>query len=299
MERVKGINNVAYSQMLFLMLVYICSMVIVVFPDMTFAATKMLMLNPVRVIFTDRQRTITVSVSNPSKQEISYAISLITARKDASGKYFYPDVETKEEILAKNMIRYSPRRATIAPGKRQLIKLMVRKPKDLPIGEYQTRLELKPIDNPQAAASGGTADNQSINLDVIVVSTFPIVIQHGDIYGDITPKTIKIVPSAKSPSKLAAEVTFNREGQGSGFGNVSLFYTSKSRNRKTISSLQGLSMYIPTTKSTLMIPLKNITREELSAGTLEIVYTPTTGYIGEQLPRRLTAKTMTRTLPLQ
>ena len=99
------------------------------------AATKMLLLNPTRVIFSENTRAVEVHVGNVGKEPVAYTIDLVTMRRDKAGNLREVEQESAEERLVKEMIRFAPRRATIEPGKRQVVKLMLRAPGDLPAGE--------------------------------------------------------------------------------------------------------------------------------------------------------------------
>lgn len=249
--------------------------------DSALAATRTLMLNPVRLIFTDRQRTMDVHVVNPTQETITYAIATITMRKDAKGELREVTNETEAERSIRNMIRYSPRRATIEPGKRQIIKLMVNKPSDLPQGEYQTRLQLSPqVDKQMNTGPGVKAQGGSmINLDIIVNSTFPIIIQHGAIAAEVAPVALAMKPMAESPSGMAAEVKFSRSGNASAFGNIRLHYVPANDPKaiREIGKMLGMAIYLPETERTMAIPLENISRQELASGTVRVSYQASTG----------------------
>lgn len=259
----------------------IAGFVLLTLADSALAATRTLMLNPVRLIFTDRQRTMDVHVVNPTKETITYNIDTITMRKDAKGELREVTNETEAERSIRNMIRYSPRRATIEPGKRQIVKLMVNKPSDLPQGEYQTRLKLSPqVDKqmntvPSVKAQGGSM----INLDIIVNSTFPIIIQHGGIAAEVAPVALAVKPMAESPSGMAAEVKFSRSGNASAFGNIRLHYVPANDPKaiREIGKMLGMAIYLPETERTMPIPLENISRQELASGTVRVSYQASTG----------------------
>lgn len=250
--------------------------------NVALAGTKQLMMSPLRMVFTDRQRAISAHVSNTSNESINYRISLVTMRKGPDGRFYEPVTETQEEQMVKKMIRFAPRRATIAPGTRQVVKLMLRKPKDLPPGEYRTRLLLSPQ---QTSGSGSTQSSSggerkaSIQMSLIVNSSFPIIIQHGGLTADVAPQSIAIKDFPQSPSGIAAEVSFSRSGDGSAFGDVFLRFTpnDNSEESREIGRALGLAIYLPDTKKNLTVVLNGITRQEFSKGTVRVVYRPSTG----------------------
>jgi hypothetical protein len=250
------------------------------------AATKMLLLNPARAIFTDRTRSVEVHVGNIAKEPISYAVDVVTMRKDKNGDLREVSSESPEEAAVRNMIRFSPRRATIEPGKRQVVKLMVRKPADLAPGEYQTRLRFTPLPSEQAvaAATPAATEKATVDLNLLVTSTIPIIIQNGDVRSELTPVslTLKELPGAKTT--LAADVAFARSGSASAFGNVTLQFipAGATKTARTIGQAQGLAVYLPDKERTLTVPLTGVTRQELGAGTIRVTFQPSAGVLDQR-----------------
>jgi len=275
-------------------------LVLLTLADSALAATRTLMLNPTRLIFTDRQRTMDVHVVNPTQETITYSIATITMRKDAKGELREATNETEAERSIRNMIRYSPRRATIEPGKRQIIKLMVNKPSDLPQGEYQTRLQLSPQVDKQTNTGPGVKvqGGSMINLDIIVNSTFPIIIQHGGIAAEVAPVALAVKPMTESPSGMAAEVKFSRSGNASAFGNIRLHYVPANDPKaiREIGKMLGMAIYLPETERTMPIPLENISRQELASGTVRVSYQASTG---SNNPREQSGQQSVKDFPLR
>jgi P pilus assembly chaperone PapD len=250
--------------------------------EVTLAATKQLLMNPSRIIFTEKQRSVNVHVANIGTEPITYTVSLITLRKDPNGKLVAVATETEGEKLTKSMVRFSPRRATIPPGTRQVVKLMVQKPADLPPGEYQTRLNLspqQPTDRAPASSPAVPVDGKSnVKLDLIISSSFPVIIQHG-VSAEVAPLSFALKENSKTPAGLAAEVKLTRSGTASAFGDLFLKFIPANNPQaiKTIGRSSELAFYLPETEQTVTVPLKDISRQELSAGTVRVEFEPYTG----------------------
>ena len=249
------------------------------FADAAFGATKILLFSPARIIFTERERTINMHVNNIADTPITYSVTIVTMRKDAQGNFRQVQAETEEERLVKNMIRYSPRRATIEPHKRQIIKVMVQKPANLPPGEYQTRISISPVpaDSNKITPQINTPQEKkyTFNIDTLVTSTLPIIIQHG-VAAEVTPLSLVVKDLDKG---LAAEVKVGRSGNASGFGNIRLYYVpaGKQQAGREIGRMLGLALYLPDKERVVTIPLTGISRKELVDGTIRVVFEPDTG----------------------
>lgn len=249
--------------------------------EVALAATKQLLMNPSRIVFTEKQRSVNVNVANIGTEPITYTVALITLRKDQNGKLVPVATETEGEKLAKSMVRFSPRRATITPGTRQVVKLMVQKPADLPPGEYQTRLNLSPQPVARTAASSSATPvegKSNVKLDLIISSTFPVIIQHG-VSAEVSPLSFTLKENSKTPAGLAAEVKLSRSGNASAFGDVFLKFIPANNPQaiKTIGRSSELALYLPDTERTVTVPLTDISRQEISAGTVRVEFQPYTG----------------------
>ncbi len=267
----------------FFLSIAFCSLAVLASAEVSLAATKSLLLTPIRAIFTDRQRSVDIHVNNTGDEPVTYAISLVTMRKDKDGQLRPVETETEQEQLVKSMIRFSPRRATIAPGARQIVKLIARKPQDLPPGEYQTRLSLSPqaesVQKQTGDAGASAGQKATFNIDVLVTSTIPVIIQNGEIAPEVTPLAFSLKPQAKASEGLAAEVKIGRSGKGSAFGNVRLDFipANNPKNMRQIGYAEGLAIYLPDSERTIAIPLDNVTRQELSSGSVRVSFLPSTG----------------------
>jgi len=254
-------------------------LVLLAMADTSLAAAKSLMITPIRAIFTDRQRTVDLHVSNPGEEPITYAVSLVTMRTDKDGQFKEVLTETDEDRLVKSMVRFAPRRATIEPGKRQILKLMVRKPQDLPPGEYQTRLKLSPQPSNQQdqkhQTDSASSKKVSFDIEILVNSTFPIIIQNGDIAPEVTPLACSLQKS-NGPNGLAAEVKLGRNGKGSAFGNVALQFIPANNPKaiRQIGLLEDMAIGIPKTEETFTVPLSDISRQELLSGAVRVSFQP-------------------------
>lgn len=226
-----------------------------------------------------------VHVGNVGKEPVAYTIDLVTMRRDKDGNLSEVVLESAEERLVKEMIRFAPRRATIDPGKRQVVKLMLRKPDNLPPGEYQTRLRFTPqASAPEALATqkGGSAAKTSVQLNVLVASTIPIIIQHGITGGEATPVALTLKNLGQGGSELAAEVKFTRNGVGSVFGEatVSLVPAAAPQKAQIIGQATGIALYASNKEHRVLIPLKGIKRAALAGGTLRVSFRPQSGVQG-------------------
>jgi P pilus assembly chaperone PapD len=126
---------------------------------------KGLLVAPVRLEFEGRIRSGTFKILNRDPVHVDYRISFTTLlEKDKGGN-------------AKDWVRFSPRRVRLGPGEHQTVRVVARKPQDLPPGEYTARILIQAIP-PAPRKSDEPTDKININLDIVYGISIPIIIKH-------------------------------------------------------------------------------------------------------------------------
>jgi P pilus assembly chaperone PapD len=125
---------------------------------------KGILVAPVKLEFEGRTRSGTFKVLNRDSEVVNYRIE------------FAPLIEKDKGEDAKNWVRFSPRRISLKPGGHQTIRVVVRKPLNLPAGEYTARILIQAI--PPVRESDGPTDKIEVNLDIVYGVSIPIIIKH-------------------------------------------------------------------------------------------------------------------------
>ena len=98
-----------------------------------------LMITPTRIVFEERTRTAQVTLMNNGSDTGNYRISFINQNMTDDGR-FVEVKEGEEGMFSNSMVRYSPRQITLPAGQSQVVRLMLRKPRDLKDGEYRSHM---------------------------------------------------------------------------------------------------------------------------------------------------------------
>lgn len=184
------------------------------FSSSALAKTHQLAFMPLRIFFTDQKRTAVLRIINPTDNTLGYAISIISKRRNSEGKWVEVVESTKEETLIRKMVRFSPRRAVLEPGKGQLVKMLLRKPKGLPAGEYRAWIQLEPIpvvDDVEEGIEEENLEGKSFGVNILVKAHFPIIIQNGNLHSEVVAESIDIQPTDDEKSGYVANVKVRRE----------------------------------------------------------------------------------------
>ncbi len=237
------------------------------------AATKSVMLAPTRVVFEGRTRSAVVRLINPNNEACSFKVELVAVRMDDFGNRAETKTPDAGELFAQKLIRFSPRRTTLPPRGLQTLRLMVRKPGDLPEGEYRAHLKVTPIpDAPtEKQGNGQEAGKVSISIDLLFSISIPIIIRHGEGDVAVTPKAV-LPRRSDTGNKLFLETVLERKGLHSAYADVLAYHTPAdgSQPRYKIGEIKGISFYSQNTKQTLRVPLLEAYKTLPSNGTIDI-----------------------------
>ena len=132
----------------------------------TKAIGKGLLVAPVKLEFEGRIRSGTLKVLNRDPVNVDYRIELV------------PLLDKDKGEDAQDWVRFSPRRVRLGPGEHQTIRVVARKPADLPPGEYTARILIQAIPPVRRKTTDEPTDKVQINLDIVYGVTIPIVIKH-------------------------------------------------------------------------------------------------------------------------
>jgi P pilus assembly chaperone PapD len=229
-----------------------------------------LMLYPNRIVFEGTQRTAQLELINRGTTSSVYRLKLVRRRMSDSGDFMAVDSPLPGELFADDLVRYSPRQITLAPGASQTIRLMVRKPADLQAGEYRSHLlfERVPDTKQSSARPGKDAPQLDIKLTALVSVTIPVIVRHGPIDATVALRDLKLEPSPAGQQVLSLALW--REGASSVYGDLMAEFTPNNGAPQVVASVKGLAVYAPNALRRGQLTLRP--GMPLAAGTLHVVF---------------------------
>lgn len=235
-----------------------CANLLIVFASVflltSVAHANGILLEPMRVELKNGQRYATVTVLNQSMTEpVKYSISTTPMRMTKQGELVSPERPTKRERLTVSMVRFSPRSTVIPPGGSQAVRIVVRRPPNLPEGEYMTYMQVSPSEiNPVVKAKPDSSSaGSSLEVKMLVGMSIPIIFHEG------SPKVSTTVQSARvkrtATGKPAVDVTINRSGKKSSFVGVSVYSVANGK-KELIAHKPRLVTYFPLKARDYLLP---------------------------------------------
>jgi fimbrial chaperone protein len=224
------------------------------------AAYADMLISPTRVLMDDTNRSTTLVLRNPSNGSRTYRLSWQDKRVDENGSYTMIK-EDEEWPSAKGMVRLSPRQITVGPNENQTVRFNWRPPADLASGEYRSHLLLEVIpDISEPTATLGTeAPTDGVGIQVFMQMSFsiPVVVRHNTDAPQVSIKDVKAVPF-KDGKHLALQLTFDRVGNASSFGRVSVEMQRNSKSPvEQIGEYGELSIFQEVGRRKITIPLRD------------------------------------------
>jgi hypothetical protein len=176
-------------------------------------------------------------------------------------------------VHPQDLIRFSPREVTVRPNVWQTVRIQVRKPPDLPQGEYRINLVIRavppPVD-PDAEPEAGQRQ-LSVKLTPALGLSLPVIVRHGD-----TCARIAIVEPELDPAGAKLRFRVNRTGDQSVYGNLTVTFAPRSGPEETLAFVPGQAIYANNACRIFNLPLRpRKSGAPLAGGRLVIAYVAT------------------------
>ncbi|MFC3070197.1 fimbrial biogenesis chaperone [Phenylobacterium soli] len=245
-------------------------------------------ISPKRVTFDKNRRAASVYIYNQGNAPATFDIALVDRVMLPDGQIMAAsDAEAKPEAKAiaaqlksaKDVLLLSPRRATLAPGQGQTIRLRVASVPEGATGEYRSHLTVTTIPPPTAglsaeAAAAGGPNEISFQINSVFGISIPAIVRFSepDVRAAIQNAHVEygqLSSDGGKTSKRTAFAVFDlaRLGTNSLFGNVEV----RVRGQKDpIGFVRGIGVYPEIAKRSVRIPLS---RDPGNGEKLEITFT--------------------------
>lgn len=238
----------------------------------TFPARADLLIMPLRIVFQDRERTADVTLVNTSSTEATFRLSWMYQRQKEDGSYTQMEEGVKPDYDFSKMVIFSPRQVTLPPNGKQRVRLSLRRPPNLPDGEYHAHLRLQRLGASDDELSSAPLEKGRIrtSLAINIGYGLPVVFRQGNYNGDASisdPSFVPVPPGALKGAKL--KVQLNRRGVHGTMGRLVAYWSPPDGEEKQIGVLNNVNVYTEVTRRTAMIPL---TETYIPAGTVRVVY---------------------------
>jgi len=232
-----------------------------------------LLITPRRVVFEGSKRSINLNLANTGKDTATYAISLIQIRMKEDGGFETITDPDPGQLFADRFIRFFPRSVTLGPNEAQAVKLQLIRTNELEPGEYRSHLYFRSIPKITPLGEGPeTRDTTTISVMLTPVFgiTIPAIIRVGESTAKVSISDLNFEMISDSIPVLG--LVFNRSGNMSFFGDLTVDHISTQGKITRVGIANGVAVYTPNTIRRFQFNLNKIEGLDFRLGTLRIIY---------------------------
>lgn len=233
-----------------------------------------LLITPRRVVFDGSKRTQELNLANTGADTSRYNVSIIDYRMKEDGTFEQISKPDSGQYFADNYIRFFPRSVTLAPNEAQVVKMQLVRTKDLAPGEYRSHVyfravpNIKPLGEEEAQADQNSI---AVKLTPVFGITIPVIIRIGESTAKVKLSDFSLEMLGDTLPKL--NMQFNRSGNMSVYGDVSVIYISPNGESIPVGLVRGIAVYTPNKIRKFQFDLANDPAVNYHTGSLRITYT--------------------------
>ena len=230
-----------------------------------------LLIAPTRLIIEKGQRTTEVALFNQGAKASTYRISVLRTGMTEDGSVVDLPEPPAGTVDPTNLFRFSPHEIKLEPGETQIIRIALRKPADLPDGEYRVHLRfvgLPPVEAPQPKPATPQKGLSATITPVFGVS-IPLIFRQGNVSATAKLSGLYLDTSVAKPT---LKLDLGREGNASLYGDFKVLFTPTGGASQPVGELNGLAVYTPLTLRHVAIGLNAPKGVELKHGTFAVTF---------------------------
>lgn len=238
-------------------------------------AAAQLMVSPTRIVFEGSERTKQVNLINNGSETGRFRISFVRRKMAENGK-FEAVADSEPGMYSDEIVRFSPRQVTLQPGQSQVIRLMLRKKRDMADGEYRSHMLFQSLPDPAASDIGQLTDENSeavsVQLIPVVGITIPVIVRQGNLAATVRLSDFELKQANTVKAEKTLSLKINREGRRSVYGDFRVYFTPKGGAPVVIGQINGVAIYTPLSSRSVDIRLQLPAGFNLANGELHTLY---------------------------
>jgi len=264
--------SLAYTRIFLIRFLFTCLLALM---SQNALALGQLMVSPTRIVFEGNDRTKQVTLINNGSETGRFRISFVRRNMNEDGKIIATG-ENEPGMYSDEMVRFSPRQVTLAPGQSQTVRLILRKKRDIADGEYRSHMMFQSLPDPAASdvsqLSSDKDEKVTVQLIPVVGITIPVIVRHGKLSTKVTLSDFELKQSNTVKGQPVLSLKINREGNMSAYGDFRVSFTPKGGTPVIVGQINGVAVYTSTSSRALDINLQAPGDFTLSNGELHITY---------------------------
>ncbi len=243
-----------------------------VFSGHSLKAQGDLMVFPKRLVFEGNTKTGELNLANIGKDTARYNISFVQYRMNEDGSFTEIQTPDEGQNFADKFLRYYPRSILLAPKESQIVKIQLTKTNLMTPGEYRSHIYFRAIPNAKPLGEEEKKDTSAVSVRLVPVFgiTIPTIIRIGESTTKVSLSDLNF--AVKNDTLPVFSVKFNRTGNMSVYGDLSVIYISPSGKKTEVGRANGIAVYTPNPARSFQVALIRKPDLDYRAGTLHAEY---------------------------
>ena len=232
-----------------------------------------LLITPRRVVFEGNKQSQELTLANTGADTAKYTVSFVQYRMTEDGSFDQIETPDEGQLFADKYLRFFPRTVTLPPNGSQVIRMQYRKMPDMQNAEYRSHVYFRAVPNETLLGAEQTnVDSTAIGIKLVPIFgiSIPVIIRNGELQVKVDLSSIKIDLKSDTVPNLA--ITFERTGDKSVYGDLSVMWTSAQGEPIEVGIVRGLAVYTPNKTRIFKMQLRNVPGVDYKKGKLMIKF---------------------------
>jgi hypothetical protein len=183
------------------------------------------------------------------------------------GVYVNADGLLNPEFDHNEIVRFSPKNFTLGAKGQQKVRVSLRKPSDLPDGEY--RFHVQGVSYDLEKPPEQDSDNITVSVSMHVGVSIPVIVRHGDVSVEASLTDFELLdPQRAKQVRPALAFKALREGNASTLGNITVDWAPAGEDYRQIGILRNYNVFTEINSRIGQVPLDVLPTN----GTLRVKY---------------------------
>ncbi|NCO04197.1 MAG: hypothetical protein GW903_08410 [Alphaproteobacteria bacterium] len=219
------------------------------------AAQARIDILPRIVIIDSRDRSGELTILNLFNETSTFRMDLLNYRQNEDGVYAELETPLNPAFDPAEVVRFSPRQFELTRGGRQKIRLSIRKPADLPEGEYRFHIKALRLANIDTSQS----DNSVVQMFANVGVAIPVIVRHGNVQARAALKNPRIIDHTRTDNgRPALQIEIERTGNASAIGALEVLWEQPGEKPKKIGGIANMNVFTEISKRIVTVPLSEL-----------------------------------------
>jgi P pilus assembly chaperone PapD len=253
-------------------LVFTSLFIIGVFSNFSLKAQGDLMVFPKRLVFEGNTKTSELNLANVGSDTARYNISFVQYRMNEDGSFSEIQSPDEGQYFSDKFLRYYPRSIVLAPKESQVVKVQLTKTNQMAQGEYRSHIYFRAIPNAKPLGEEEKKDTSAVSVRLIPIFgiTVPTIIRVGESTTKVSFSDLDF--SIKNDTLPVFSLKFNRSGNMSVYGDLSVSYISPAGKKTEVGRANGIAVYTPNSVRKFQVVLWKKPDIDYRSGTLHAEY---------------------------